>query len=158
MKAQYYPETDSLYVDLDDRPSVDSREIGPGVVADFDERGNLVGLDIDRALRNRYVTPEMLLASVSEQIQRIEHGPQTISQSDLVKRLADLRNAVAHARTNHELFAMLLIPSWLETVPSILENSSARRELLEFLREARFKLESLVESELHPEVPSKKRP
>jgi len=51
MKFRYYPETDSLYIDLADRPSVDSREVSEGVVADFDKDGRLVGLDIDHASR-----------------------------------------------------------------------------------------------------------
>lgn len=45
----YYPETDSLYIDLAERPSTDSQEIAPGVVLDFDAEGNLVGIDIDHA-------------------------------------------------------------------------------------------------------------
>lgn len=49
MKFKYYPETDSLYIDLAPRPSADSREVTPGVVLDFDEQGNLVGIDIDNA-------------------------------------------------------------------------------------------------------------
>jgi len=49
MKLLYYPETDSLYIDLAERPSVDSREVTPGVVLDFDAAGDLVGIDIDRA-------------------------------------------------------------------------------------------------------------
>ena len=49
MKLQYYPETDSLYIDLNSRPSADSREIADGVVIDFDAEGNIVGIDIDRA-------------------------------------------------------------------------------------------------------------
>ena len=49
MKITYYPETDSLYVDLSERTSVDSHEVAPGVVLDFDAAGNLVGIDIDRA-------------------------------------------------------------------------------------------------------------
>ena len=48
MKFHYYPETDSLYIDLSERKSVDSREVAPGVVLDFDESGNLVGIDIDQ--------------------------------------------------------------------------------------------------------------
>lgn len=51
MKLHYYPETDSLYIDLNTRPSVDSREVGDGLVADFDEDGNIVGIDIDQASR-----------------------------------------------------------------------------------------------------------
>jgi uncharacterized protein YuzE len=49
MKFHYYPETDSLYIDLSNRVSVESREITNGVVLDFDADGNLVGIDIDRA-------------------------------------------------------------------------------------------------------------
>ena len=49
MKLHYYPDTDSLYIDLRDKPSADSREVVPGVVADFDADGNIVGIDIDRA-------------------------------------------------------------------------------------------------------------
>ena len=51
MKLHYYPDTDSLYIDLSERVSADSREIAPGVVLDFDAEGNLVGIDIDRASR-----------------------------------------------------------------------------------------------------------
>ncbi len=49
MKLHYYPETDSLYIELNSRPSADSREIAEGLVADFDAKGNVVGLDIDHA-------------------------------------------------------------------------------------------------------------
>jgi len=49
MKLHYYPETDSLYIDLADRSSVDSREIGEGLVVDYDDEGRIVGLDIQHA-------------------------------------------------------------------------------------------------------------
>ena len=49
MKFHYYPETDSLYISLLDRPSVDSQEVSSGIVLDFDAEGHLVGLDIDHA-------------------------------------------------------------------------------------------------------------
>ena len=49
MKLNYYPETDSLYIDLSELPSVESREISDGVVLDYDANGNLVGIDIDNA-------------------------------------------------------------------------------------------------------------
>jgi uncharacterized protein YuzE len=49
MKFHYYADTDSLYIDLVDRPSAESQEVRPGVVLDFDAQGNLVGIDIDRA-------------------------------------------------------------------------------------------------------------
>jgi uncharacterized protein YuzE len=49
MKLSYYPETDSLYIDLSEKPSVESREISEGVVLDYDAEGILVGIDIDNA-------------------------------------------------------------------------------------------------------------
>ena len=49
MKLNYYPETDSLYIDLSERTSVESREVSEGVVLDYDADGNLVGIDIDNA-------------------------------------------------------------------------------------------------------------
>ena len=49
MKFHYYPETDSLYIDLSDKSSSDSQEVAPGVVLDFDADGNLVGIDIENA-------------------------------------------------------------------------------------------------------------
>lgn len=49
MKFHYYPETDSLYIDLSAKVGVDSNEVAPGVVLDFDANGQLVGIDIDNA-------------------------------------------------------------------------------------------------------------
>ena len=49
MKINYYPDTDSLYIDLSERPSAESREIAEGVVLDYDAAGHLVGIDIDNA-------------------------------------------------------------------------------------------------------------
>ena len=49
MKLNYYPETDSLYIDLSEQPSVESREISEGVILDYDAKGNIVGIDIDNA-------------------------------------------------------------------------------------------------------------
>ena len=51
MKLNYYPETDSLYIDLASRPSAESQEVSEGVVLDYDADGNLVGIDIDHASR-----------------------------------------------------------------------------------------------------------
>jgi uncharacterized protein YuzE len=51
MKLNYYSDTDSLYIDLSELPSVESREISEGVVLDYDAAGNLVGIDIDNASR-----------------------------------------------------------------------------------------------------------
>jgi uncharacterized protein YuzE len=49
VKLHYDRETDSLYIDLNARPSVDSREVQDGVVIDLDEKGQIVGIDIQHA-------------------------------------------------------------------------------------------------------------
>jgi uncharacterized protein YuzE len=49
MKLHYYPETDSLYIELRDVRAADTREIAGDLNVDFDESGNVVGLDIDGA-------------------------------------------------------------------------------------------------------------
>ena len=51
MKLHYYPETDSLYIELKTQPGVETREIVDGLVVDFDARGEVVGFDIDGASR-----------------------------------------------------------------------------------------------------------
>jgi uncharacterized protein YuzE len=49
MRLNYYPDTDSLSIDLSEQPSVDSLQISEGVVLDYDAAGNLTGIDIDNA-------------------------------------------------------------------------------------------------------------
>ncbi|MES2095720.1 MAG: DUF2283 domain-containing protein [Pseudomonadota bacterium] len=49
MKLHYYPETDSLYIELRDAPGAETREVANGVNLDLDGEGNIVGIDIDQA-------------------------------------------------------------------------------------------------------------
>lgn len=49
MKLNYYSETDSLYIDLSAKTSAETREISPGINLDYDNEGELVGIDIDNA-------------------------------------------------------------------------------------------------------------
>jgi uncharacterized protein YuzE len=49
MKLHYYPETDSLYIELKSAPGAEAREIVEGLVVDFDANGDVVGFDIDHA-------------------------------------------------------------------------------------------------------------
>ncbi|MEK6777850.1 MAG: DUF2283 domain-containing protein [bacterium] len=63
MKLKYYPDTDSLYIDLSGRVSADSREISEGVVLDYDDTGNIVGIDIDNASK-KVDLKELLVSKV----------------------------------------------------------------------------------------------
>lgn len=56
MKLHYYPETDSLYIELKPEPGAEVREIADGVGVDLDEPGEVVGFDIDHASRRLDLT------------------------------------------------------------------------------------------------------
>ena len=49
MKLHYYPETDSLYIELKPIPGSEVREIANGLNVDLDAAGEVVGFDIDHA-------------------------------------------------------------------------------------------------------------
>ena len=49
MKLNYDAATDSLYIHLAERPSVNSDEVVDGVVLDYDAAGALVGIDVQHA-------------------------------------------------------------------------------------------------------------
>ena len=49
MKLHYYPETDSLYIELAGGAGVETREVANGVNVDFALDGSIVGIDIDGA-------------------------------------------------------------------------------------------------------------
>lgn len=46
MKTTYDPKVDALYVTLSARPTMDSEEVSPGVVFDFDEDNRIVGIEL----------------------------------------------------------------------------------------------------------------
>ena len=49
MKLHYYPETDSLYIELKPGPGAETREVCDGLNVDLDTAGGVVGFDIDHA-------------------------------------------------------------------------------------------------------------
>jgi uncharacterized protein YuzE len=69
MMFHYYRDTDSLYINLSEVASADSREVAPGVVLDFDDKGNLVGIDIQNASQtvnlSRLEADELPLTNIS---------------------------------------------------------------------------------------------
>lgn len=48
MKLHYDEQTDALYLRLDESPIVESEEVQPGIVLDFDATGGVVGVEILR--------------------------------------------------------------------------------------------------------------
>ncbi|HEY5226511.1 MAG TPA: DUF2283 domain-containing protein [Methylovirgula sp.] len=49
MKLHYYPETDSLYIELKSEVGTETREVADGLNVDFDSKGEVVGFDIEHA-------------------------------------------------------------------------------------------------------------
>jgi uncharacterized protein YuzE len=49
MLFQYYPDSDMLYLQLADRSSTESEEVAPGIVLDYDEHSQVVGVEIEDA-------------------------------------------------------------------------------------------------------------
>lgn len=70
MRLNYYPETDSLYIDFAERSSAESREVSEGVVLDYDAEGNLVGIDIDNASK-KLELKKLILNKLPTEIQNI---------------------------------------------------------------------------------------
>jgi uncharacterized protein YuzE len=70
MKLNYYPETDSLYIDLSEKPSAESKEISEGIVLDYDAQGNLVGIDIDNASKKVHLK-ELTLSRLPAEIHAV---------------------------------------------------------------------------------------
>jgi uncharacterized protein YuzE len=48
MKLKYFDQTDTLYIDLSENKSAETSEVAPGISLDFDENGNVVGIEIGR--------------------------------------------------------------------------------------------------------------
>ena len=70
MKLNYHADTDSLYIDLSERTSAESREISDGVVLDYDDAGNLVGIDIDNA-SHKVALERLVVSRLPGELERI---------------------------------------------------------------------------------------
>ena len=49
MRLEYFPDTDTLYIQLRDVPGADAREVSEDIVLDFNEAGEVVGIEIEHA-------------------------------------------------------------------------------------------------------------
>ncbi len=70
MKLNYYPETDSLYIDLSSRPGKESVEVSEGIVIDYDEDGHITGIDVDNA-SHKIDLKEIILNKIPAQLKSI---------------------------------------------------------------------------------------
>ncbi len=70
MKLNYHPETDSLYIDLSEKTSVETREVSEGVLLDYDADGHLVGIDIDNA-SNKVQLKDLILSKLPSKVETV---------------------------------------------------------------------------------------
>jgi uncharacterized protein YuzE len=68
VELNYYPETDSLYINLSEQPSVESQEISEGILLDYDAEGRLVGIDIDNA-SNKVEMEKLILSKIPGKVE-----------------------------------------------------------------------------------------
>jgi len=68
MKLTIDREADALYLDLDDAPAVQSEEISPGVILDYNTEGKVTGIEM------LYLSKRVS----SSQLRKVEVQPQTL--------------------------------------------------------------------------------
>ena len=59
MRFDYDPEVDALYIRLNEAKIIESEEVQPGIILDFDENGKAAGVEVLDASR-RNTTPASL--------------------------------------------------------------------------------------------------
>ncbi len=67
MKIQYFADTDTVYVLLNDKPVSETKDLDENTVIDVDARGNLVGITIEHA-RERADIANFVFQQVAEPV------------------------------------------------------------------------------------------
>jgi len=49
MRFEYFPDTDTLYIQLQTGPGVDAQEVATDIVFDFNAAGEVIGIEIEHA-------------------------------------------------------------------------------------------------------------
>lgn len=81
MKVDFDRETDALYLRLDKAKIVESEQVAPGVIVDFDSKDRVVGLEV-LALSKRVANPKM------RKHQRIRKIKASVAQEKPTKKYA----------------------------------------------------------------------
>lgn len=56
MKVQYFPDTDTVYIELTHNPVVDTMDLNENTVVDLDESGNVVAITLEHARKHANIT------------------------------------------------------------------------------------------------------
>jgi uncharacterized protein YuzE len=59
MSIEHHPDADMLYIRFAEETSVESEEVAPGIVLDFDQEGRPIGIEIEDA--SQRIDPSLLL-------------------------------------------------------------------------------------------------
>src|SRR5712691_3523895 len=100
MKLHYYPETDSLYIELKSVPGAEAREIVEGLVVDFDANGDVVGFDIDHASRKLDLSKIETIALPLRERGGVIRFPRDQLGKRKPRRTASRRSAARAARSS----------------------------------------------------------
>ena len=68
MKVRYFADTDTLYIELNDHPVVDTRDLDDDTLLEFDEQGQLSAITVEHASRKgdvKHLTVEGIAAWIS---------------------------------------------------------------------------------------------
>jgi uncharacterized protein YuzE len=49
MRLEYFPDTDTLYIELRKSPGADAQEVAEDIVLDFNAAGEVIGIEIEHA-------------------------------------------------------------------------------------------------------------
>ncbi len=79
MRFHYYPDTDMLYIKLIGEASAESEEVAPGIVLDYNERNQVVGIEIEDASTSIDLSRLELLALPITDLVFSERAPVTPS-------------------------------------------------------------------------------
>ncbi len=71
MQLTYFPDTDTLYIDLADRPSVESEVVNDNLIIDLDSEGRPVGITVEHYRQT--VTTQAIEVNLPR-----EHTPKSV--------------------------------------------------------------------------------
>ncbi len=64
MKMSYFEDTDTLYIELTEAPSVETRDLDENTIVDYDADGNLISITVEHA-SNRTDVGNLILSGIA---------------------------------------------------------------------------------------------
>ena len=105
MRLNYYPETDSLYIELLRKPGVATYEIREGLNVDVDADGNVVGFDIDH-LSTLVADVGLVAEREGWRLSRFTAGADCVADQDISSYARAFDDAVTGRGIHHYIGAL----------------------------------------------------